>query len=297
MTDLSPTHSERPSRLSETTALFRRTLSYGSARTGVGLFGLLLGVAFLGPVFAPYGEADTVGVPYAKPSQSFPMGTDVLGRDILSRFLHGGHTVIVLAVAATFLGYAGGITVGLVAGYDRGRVDGFLMRVVDIGLAFPAIIFVLVLVAGVGASPTVLVAGVASTHVPRIARVVRGATQEIAVRSFVEAAEARGERTRFILFRELLPNIWTPILADFGPRFASSVLLVAALSFLGYGLQPPAADWALMINENRAGITQQPYAVAFPVIALRLLTLAVSLIGDGISRASGRSVDRRAVYT
>jgi peptide/nickel transport system permease protein len=261
------------------------------------VFGALLFVAFAGPLFAPYAEDETVGIPYSTPTRRFPMGTDVLGRDVLTRFLYGGHTVITLAVLATFLGYAGGIVVGLAAGYDRGRLDGMLMRAVDILLAFPAIIFVLVLVAGLGVSTSILVAGVAVTHVPRVARVVRGATLEVAVRSFVEAAEARGERMLSILGREILPNLWTPILADFGVRFASSVLLVASLSFLGYGLQPPASDWALMVNENRAAITQQPYAVAIPAIALGLLTIAVSLIGDGIARAAGRSVDRRTIYT
>lgn len=287
----------KPIRADARRSLSRRTLSYGSAKVGLALFAILLALAFAGPLLAPYPEDETVGIPYSNPTRAFPMGTDFLGRDVLTRFLYGGRTVITLAVLATLAGYAGGIIVGLAAGYNRRRLDVVLMRAMDVALAFPAIIFVLVLVAGLGVSTPMLIAGVALTHVPRVARVVRGATQEIAVRSFVEAAEARGERMLSILFREILPNLWTPILADFGVRFASSVLLVAALSFLGYGLQPPASDWALMVNENRAGITQQPYAVAIPAIALGLLTVAVSLIGDGIARAAGHSVDRRTVYT
>jgi peptide/nickel transport system permease protein len=171
------------------------------------------------------------------------------------------------------------------------------MRIVDVVLAFPSIIFVLILVAGLGPRQWLLVVAVACTHVPRVARVVRGAAQEMTGRGFVERAEARGERKTWIMFREILPNIWTPILADFGIRFSTSVILVASLGFLGFGLQPPAADWALMVNENRPGLTLQPYAVLCPVIALGLLTIAVNLLADGIARAAGRSHDRREIST
>jgi peptide/nickel transport system permease protein len=282
---------------SATVDLWGRTLTYTSAKLGFALLGLLLGLAFLGPRFAPYSESKIVGIPFQPPMRSFPMGTDALGRDVLSRFLEGGDTVIVLAFLSTGVGYLLGITIGLAAGYRRGRLDAVLMRVVDVVLAFPSIILVLILVAGLGAELWLLVVGVAFTHVPRVARVVRGATQETAVRGFVERAEARGEHLPWIMFREILPNIWTPILADFGIRFSTSVILVASLSFLGFGLQPPAADWALMINENRQALTLQPYAVVYPVIAIGLLTIAVNLIADGFARAAGRSLDRRELYT
>ncbi len=282
---------------SQAVGLWQRTLSYGSAKVGLALFALLLGVAFIGPFFSPHSETAIAGLPNQRPSWSFPMGTDSLGRDVLSRFLHGGHTVIVLAFLSTVLGYVVGISIGLAAGYNRGWLDLALMRIIDIVLSFPSIILVLILVAGLGARLWLVVAGIAFTHVPRVARVVRGATQEIVVRGFVERAEARGERMPSILFREILPNVWTPIMADFGIRFSTSVILVASLSFLGFGLQPPAADWPLMINENRAAIFQQPYAVAFPAIAIGLLTIAVNLLADGFARAVGRSLNRRELYT
>lgn len=284
-------------RESQAADLWRRTLSYGSAKIGLALLGLLLGLAFIGPFFSPYSETEIVGLPGQRPSWAFPMGTDALGRDVLSRFVHGGDTVIVLALVSTGLGYVVGILIGLAAGYARGWLDLVLMRLVDIVLSFPSIILVLILVAGLGAALWLVVVGVAFTHIPRVARVVRAATQETAVRGFVERAEARGERMHSILLREILPNVWTPIMADFGIRFSTSVILIASLSFLGFGLQPPAADWALMINENRPGIFQQPYAVAFPAIAIGLLTIAVNLLADGFARAVGRSLNRRELYT
>lgn len=287
----------RKPRTRPTVELWKRVFSYTSARIGLGLLVLLAGLAFLGPLFTPHSQSEIIGLPLQGPSGAFPMGTDTLGRDVLSRFLEGGDTVIVLAFLSTGLGYLVGIAVGLASGYRRGWTDALLMRGVDIVLAFPSIIFVLILVAGLGPRLWLVVLGVAFTHVPRVARVVRAATHEVAVRGFVERAEARGERTLWIMFREILPNIWTPILADFGIRFSTSVILVASLSFLGFGLQPPAADWALMVNENRSGLTLQPYGVVYPVIAIGLLTIAVNLVADGIARAAGRSLDRPELYT
>ncbi|MGH9318276.1 MAG: ABC transporter permease [Vicinamibacteria bacterium] len=299
VTDALPLRARIAARLrdNETVDLWRRTFSYRSGKLGLILLGFLMGLAFVGPLFAPHGESEIVGIPYTPPSLDFPMGTDVLGRDALSRFLHGGDTVIVLSFLSTALGYIGGISIGLISGYNRGRLDLVLMRVIDVALAFPSLILVLVLVAGLGPQLWLVVVGIAFTHMPRVARVVRGATQEVTVRSFVELAEARGERMPAILSREILPNIWTPILADFGIRLSTSVILIASLSFLGFGLQPPAADWALMVNENRPALTLQPYAVVFPVIAIGLLTIAVNLAADAFARAAGRSLDRRELYT
>jgi peptide/nickel transport system permease protein len=276
----------------ETRALWRRVLRYTSVKIGLGLLLALVLLAFVGPLVAPHGETDIVGIPFSRPSHSFWLGTDVVGRDVFSRILYGGRTVILLSFIATTLGYVGGIPLGLLAGYNAGRLDFALMRAVDLILAFPSLIFVLILVAGVGSKLWLLVVGVAFSHVPRITRIVRAATQETSVRGFVDAAVARGERTRAVLFHEILPNIWTPVLADFGIRLSISVLLVASLSFLGFGLQPPAADWARMINENRSGFIIQPYAVVVAAAAIGLLTIAVNLVADGFARSVGRSVHR-----
>jgi peptide/nickel transport system permease protein len=275
----------------------RRSLAYRSTQLGLGLFVLLCLIAFIGPHVAPYSTTSVEGVPFAEPSGAHPLGLDYLGRDGLSRFLSGGQSVILLAFAATLLGFAAGIPIGLAAGYSRNRLDEVLMRSSDIVMAFPSIILALILVAGLGPQLWLVVVAVAIAHAPRIARVVRGATLEVVTRAYVEAAEARGERTFFLLRREVLPNIWTPILVDFGIRLTASIILIASLSFLGFGLQPPAADWGLMINENRSALTIQPWVVLVPVAAIGLLTISVNLIGDGISRALGRTLERKEIVT
>ena len=272
----------------------------GISRTWSGRVGLALGafvilVALIGPFFAPYGPSELVGAPYQPPSSEFKLGTDFLGRDVLSRVLWGGRTVIGLAGAATLLAYLIGTPVGLVAGISRSRVDPLLMRTVDILLAFPPIILLLVLATGLGPSSWVLVVGVACTHVPGIARIARTATLETSVRGYVEAATARGERTSFILRREILPNIASPILADVGIRLTGSILLVAAVNFLGLGLQPPTADWALMISENRGGLTIQPWAAGVPIALIAMLTIAVNLVADAFARGMGQSVDSKRI--
>lgn len=275
----------------------RRAFGYRSTQLGVVIFVLLCLVAFLGPHVAPYSTTSVEGLPYAAPTAEHPFGLDYLGQDGLSRFLAGGQSVILLSFAATLLGFAIGIPIGLVAGYRQWWVDEVLMRTSDVVMAFPSIILALVLVAGVGPKLWLVVVAVAIAHAPRIARVVRGATLEVVSRAYVEAAEARGEKTSVLLRREVLPNIWTPILVDFGIRLTASVILIASLSFLGFGLQPPAADWGLMINENRSALTLQPWVVMMPVAAIGLLTISVNLIGDGIARALGRSLERKELVS
>lgn len=267
-------------------------------RTPAGLVGCVLlaavvAVALLGPLFAPYAPDEPVGVPFSGPAEGMPFGTDFLGRDVFSRTLWGGRSVLALAGLATLLAYAGGIAIGLVAGYSRSLLDPVLMRAADVMLSFPALLFLLVLVTGAGTSKAVLVFGVALVQMPLIARIVRAATLEQSVRGFVEAAVARGERTPAILRREILPNIAGPIAADIGLRFAYAIILVASVNFLGLGLQPPAADWALIISENRSGLTLNPYVILVPAALISLLTISVNLVGDAIARSMGISTARR----
>jgi peptide/nickel transport system permease protein len=268
------------------------------ARTRTGAFGLallvaVLGLALLGPLFAPHSPDEPVGVPFAEPTADLPFGTDLLGRDVFSRVLWGGRSVLGLAGLATLLAYAGGAVIGLLAGYSRSLLDPLLMRAADVLLSFPALLFLLVLVTGAGTSKTALVVGVALVQLPLVARVVRAATLEQSVRGFVEAAVARGEGTAAILRREILPNILAPVLADAGLRFTYSIILVASVNFLGLGLQPPDADWALIISENRAGLTLNPYVILVPASLIALLTIAVNLVGDSIARSLGVSTARK----
>ena len=220
------------------------------------------------------------------------LGTDYLGRDVLSRFLWGGRSVLGLSILATVFGLGLGILVGLISAYMRNWIDDVLMRAMDVLLAFPQIVFVLLLISSVGPQLWLIVLTVGLSHAPRVARVTRGAALEVVERDFVKSAEALGETRWSILVGELLPNISSPLLVEFGLRLTYSIGLVAAVSFLGFGLQPPAADWGLMINENRVGLIIQPWPVVLPVIAVGLLTVGTNLITDGIARAAigiGRS--------
>jgi peptide/nickel transport system permease protein len=264
-------------------------------RTKTGLVGfvvlvLVVGIALFGPFFAPHSPSEPIGIPYAGPSAGAPLGYDALGRDVLSRVLWGGRSVLALAGLATLLGYAAGGIIGLVAGYSRSLLDPILMRGVDVLIAFPALLFILVLITGAGTSEAVLVAAVAVVQTPLVARIVRTATLEQSVRGFVEAAVARGERTAAILRREILPNIVSPLAADVGLRFTYSVILVASVNFFGLGLQPPAADWGLMISENRDGLTLNPWVILVPAALIAALTISLNLVGDAIARTLGRSV-------
>jgi peptide/nickel transport system permease protein len=256
---------------------------------GALIVAFVLAVALLGPYVAPHDPDAPVGLPNSGPSSSAPFGTDVLGRDVLSRLLNGGRSVILLAAAATILAYLIGLTIGLVAGFSRSFVDPLLMRTVDVMLAFPPLLFVLILISGAGTGVTVVVIAVAAIQAPSVSRVVRTATQVVAVRGYVEAAVARGESTFAVIRREVIPNILAPVLVDFGLRFTYSILIIASVNFLGLGLQPPSPDWALMISENREFISVNVLAVVAPAAMIALLTIGINLAGDGIARSLGRS--------
>jgi peptide/nickel transport system permease protein len=274
-------------------ALLRDALRLGRTRVGLGIAGLVVLVALVGPLVAPHSPTEFVGIPNSQPSSDAVFGTDALGRDVLSRFLHGGITVLWLSAAATLLGMTVGTVVGLVAAYSRNWLDDVLMRSNDVLLAFPQIIFVLLAVSAIGPKLWLIVLTVGLTHAPRVARVIRGAALEIVERDFVKSAEVVGEQRWRIVFAEVLPNVPSPLLVELGLRMTYSIGLVAGISFLGFGLQPPDADWGLMINENRLSLTVQPWAVLLPVIAIGLLTIGTNLVTDGLSRTLA-GIDRRA---
>jgi peptide/nickel transport system permease protein len=274
--------------------LGRRAWRQGRTKVGLALVLLIVGVALIGPFFAPYSPAEFVGAPNSGPSSVAKLGTDNLGRDVLSRFLWGGRSILGLSLAATAIGLLLGVTIGLLAAYSRSMLDDVLMRAMDVILAFPSIVLALVAVATVGPKLWLIVLTVGITTMPRVARVTRGAALEIVERDFVRAAEAIGESHPRILLGELLPNVSSPLLVEASLRLTYAISLIAGLSFLGFGLQPPAADWGLMINENRLALTVQPWGVVVPVIAIALLTIGTSLIGDGLARASA-GIDRGGV--
>jgi peptide/nickel transport system permease protein len=236
-----------------------------SGKVGLSMLVFVLGVAILGPLFAPHGLATPIGAPGTPPSSSAPLGTDYLGRDVLSRVLDGGLSVIWIGTAATLLAYAAGIPIGLVAGYRRSLIDPILMRGVDVLLAFPALLILLLLVAGLGPHVPVLIVGVAIVQLPPIARIIRTATLEVSTRGYVEAAQARGI------------------------RFGYSIILIASVNYLGLGLAPPAADWGLMTAENQQYISLNVWAVLAPAIMLGMLTICVNLLADAYVQTAGRS--------
>ncbi|MDQ7905280.1 ABC transporter permease [Phytohabitans sp. ZYX-F-186] len=243
---------------------------------------LLVVVAVAGPWLAPHDPTDVVGLPFAPPGAGQPLGTDYLGADVASRLLHGGRTVVVLALAAGALAYLVGGGLGLAAGLF-GRADTVLMRPVDVLIAVPPFLVLAVLAAGTGRGAAVVVLAAALANVPGIARVVRAATLEVGVRGYVEVALARGETWIRVAGRDVLPNIAALVLTDVGSRISAMVAMVAGANFLGLGLQPPTADWALMVAENRAGLALQPWAVLAPALAIAVLTITVNLGGDELA--------------
>ena len=256
---------------------------------GVAIFAFVLAVALLGPVIAPYPLDRPIGAPGAPPGGNAPLGTDFLGRDVLSRLLHGGFSVLLLSVASVALTYVIGITVGMVSGFLRSWLDPVLMRVVDLFIAVPPLLLVLVLVSGAGTSSGVLIIGTAAVLFPGVARIVRTATLEVSTAGYVEAAIARGERTISIMRRDILPNIAPSLIADAGVRSLGAIYLIASLNFLGFGAQPPAANWGLMVAENDQVISTNIWAVLAPALMIALLAISVNLIGDAYLVSMTRS--------
>lgn len=254
-----------------------------SGRVGWALILLIVVIALLGPLVAPYDPATTVGAAGLSPGGEFALGTDFLGRDVLSRVLNGGGSVLLFATIATIVAYAGGLLVGLTAGYLRRWPDQLLMRAMDLLLSFPQLVFILLLAAALGTGVVPVLVAAALIQIPSIARIVRAATLEQSVRGYVEAAVARGERAPSIIWREILPNIQRSLAADVGVRFTWSVVLIASVNFLGLGLQPPASDWGVMVSENRAIIALNPVAMLVPALLLGTLTVAINLASDALA--------------
>ena len=266
--------------------LFVRSLGNRSTKIGLLLSLLVLGCAFIGPFLSPHSPTEFIAPPFSPAGEGGVFGTDNLGRDVLSRFLHGGRTLMILSILATAIGVGLGAAIGVLAAYARGWLDEVLMRTGDVALAFPQIVLALLFLSIIGPKLWLLVLMVAVGHLPRTARVVRGAATSVVERDFVKAAEAVAIARWRIMLGEIVPNITGTLAVEFGLRLTYSIGLVAGLSFLGLGLQPPAADWGLMINENRIALTVQPWAVALPVLAIAVLTVGTNLVTDGLARAS-----------
>jgi len=266
--------------------LWPRYLRSGSAIFSTVLLTIVFLTTIIGPFFAPASSLDFIGAPFQGPNAHAWLGTDVLGRDVLSRILQGGYRILGLAAAATALGVLAGILLGMAAGYIKGAVDEIIMRLLDVVLAFPQIILALLFVSIIGPVPWLIVLIVAGFHAPQVARVARAATLRVVEEDYVRFAETIGMPRLRILVQEIFPNIMTPLIVEAGLRFTYSIALIAGLNFLGLGTQPPIPDWGLMINENRIGMATNPWPVVVPVLLIALLTIGTNLLADAIGRAA-----------
>ena len=260
--------------------------------TGLALAGFVVAVAFIGPLVAPVSPTALLTLPFAKPSGRFLLGADFLGRDVLARVLDGGWLLLLMAAAATALGIAAGAAAGISAAYLRGRPDGLIMRTVDVILAFPQLVFALLLLSILGPKLWLIVLAVGLTHAPAVARVLRSATLDISERDFVKVAELQGMRPATVMAREILPSLSTPLMVEAGLRLTYSIIIMSGLAFLGFGQPPPSPSWGTMINENRAGLALNPWAVIIPALLIALLTIGTNLLTDAVGRAA-LGADRR----
>lgn len=251
-----------------------------SARLGLGMVCITLLAAILAPVIAPYGETEVAGEVWLSASKDHFIGTDNLGRDLFSRLLYGARNTIAIAFVITGISFIIGVVFGFLAATVKGWMDQFLSRCVDILMAFPTLIFALMVLSVVGTSIPAMVVVIALLDSTRVFRLSRAVAMDIEVMEFVEAARLRGEGLWWLMRHEILPNAMPPLVAEFGLRFCFVFLFIAALSFLGLGIQPPTADWGSMVRENAGAITFGIYTPLWPAAAIAFLTVGVNLIVD-----------------
>lgn len=261
-------------------------LSPGARVASVVLIFLLIAAVFA-PWVAPYGENEIVGEFWESFSARSWLGTDQLGRDLLTRLIYGAQNTFLIAGAATLLSFTMGSFLGFIAAVSRGVVDQLLSRLNDMMMAIPTLIFALVILSVMPSNMIVLILIMGILDSTRVFRLSRAVAVDIAVFDFVEAARLRGERTLWIISHEILPNALSPLFAEFGLRFAFAVLFLSTLSFLGLGIQPPEADWGNMVRDNRDGIIYGIPAALIPAASIAMLTISINLIVDSvISRTS-----------
>lgn len=243
--------------------------------------------ALFAPLLAPYGEAEIFELSYAPWSDEFMFGTDQLGRDVLSRLIYGARNTVGIAFVTTMLAFTIGGSLGITAAINNGGwLDNLLSRSVDVLMAIPSLIFALILISMFGATTINLILIIAVLDSTRVFRVARAVSLNVVVMDYVEAARLRGEKLLWILYREILPNIMPPLVAEFGLRFCFVFLTIAALSFLGVGIQPPTADWGSMVRETAGLIQFAEYDLTaamtpmLPAAAIALLTVAVNFVVD-----------------
>lgn len=252
----------------------------------IGLLGIALALfcALFAPLIAPHSESQIVGSVWEPIGGEYLLGTDNLGRDLFSRLIFGARTTIFVALAATVLSFSLGMLLSFIAAVTGGLVDQVFSRFNDLMMAIPTLIFALVVLAVLPQQLWILILVMAVLDSTRVYRIGRAVALDVAVMEFVEAARLRGEGTGWIIFREILPNTLSPLLAEFGLRFAFSILFLSTLSFLGLGIQPPAADWGGMVKDNKDGIIFGISAALIPGGAIAGLAICVNLVVDWLMK-------------
>jgi ABC-type dipeptide/oligopeptide/nickel transport system permease subunit len=285
-----PTHFTALKRAIRSFALLRESW-VGMVGAGIIVFWVV--VAILAPLISPFDPLATLQ-PFAKPGTEFAkggtfwLGTDHIGRDILSRIIWGSRTVLIYAPLATFTAYAVGILMGLAAGYKRGWVDDLLSRISDIILSFPVLVLYIIIIATIGASGINIIIAITFASAPGVMRIVRGLVLDLRNRDYVAAAQTRGESAWHIMLVEILPNARGPLIVDACLRMGYVIITIGVLGFLGLGLPPPDPDWGGMINETRQMALAFPHMTLFPCIAISSLILGFNLLADGLREISLR---------
>jgi peptide/nickel transport system permease protein len=266
-----------------------------SAKIGMVILLIFIICAVFAPVIAPYGEAESVGKTWIGPSGEFLLGTDNIGRDMLSRIIYGARMTLGVAAACTVLSFLIGVTMGLLAAVAGKTVDQVLSRFIDLMLSIPILVFALMILSMLGSSLLTLIITIGVLDSFRVFRLARSIAVNIVVTEFVEVARLRGEGLWWIMRREVLPNALPPMIAEFGLRFCFNFLFVAGLSFLGLGIQPPYADWGGMVRESGRAIAFGIPAPLWPALAIAMTTISVNMIVDWIlsinARPSGASAE------
>ncbi len=261
------------------------------------LLGLLLvlahlGVAIAAPWIAPFTPTSLLDAPLEPPNATYWLGTDDLGRDAFSRLLWGGRVAMLVAFSAGALAVLGGTLLGLAAAYRRGPFDEVLLRLVEMKLAVPTILFVAIFVTGFGQSVPVLILAVGIIQMMGVVRTTRAAGIVLMEQGYVRAAQLNGERGPTIVLRELLPNVADLMAVEFALRASSALLLVSALSFLGLGISPPTPDWGLMVEDAMALLESEPHLMLAPALAISSLVLGINLAAEGLTELLGLDAAR-----
>ena len=283
--DVSPA---MPTPIMRTRRAVRDLFQSKSATVGACIILAWVFVGLAAPLISPYSPTEIQGGRLESPSLAHWLGTDHLGRDVLSRLFWGTQVVLYLAPTSVLLGILLGAPLGLISGYVGGRIDAVIMRGVDILLSFPTLLIYILIITSIGSSAIIVVIAIALGSIPPITRIMRSLVLDERTKDYVNAARLRGERRRYVLVREILPNVSGPIIVDSCIRVGYAIMAIGSLGFLGLGIPPPTPDWGGMINEGREWIFTMPWTVVAPAAALSSVVIGLNLLADGIREIGQR---------